>query len=195
MSGAEVNLTLYNAALAEKERCSVPALGHSTDRRTLGHVQQVFREDNIQVLMCFLCACKEIAYDGYDKFGSPVRKGNIAFRSNKDILHQILCGNKEDSNAEEAWEYNLSAKRFKNRFGSAVSTDPGMQNDSFEWFRRVRRHGGYESILCCPEDVQTSKQCSHNSTSVCKHCLIPICNECYDLSLHCLLYTSPSPRD
>ena len=31
----EVMLTLYNAALAEKERRSVPLLGHSTDRRVI----------------------------------------------------------------------------------------------------------------------------------------------------------------
>ena len=52
MDEDEVVLTLYNAALAEKERCSVPMLGHSTDRRTLMHVSQIFRDDNVHVLMC-----------------------------------------------------------------------------------------------------------------------------------------------
>ena len=76
MKEAEVHLTLLNAALAEKERSSVPLLGHSTDRRSIEHVREVFREDNVHVLMCFMCACKEVMHIGYDKFGEDVRSRN-----------------------------------------------------------------------------------------------------------------------
>ena len=182
MEEAEVRLTLYNAALAEKERCSVPMLGHSTDRRTLAHVGEVFREDNVHVLMCFLCACKEISHTGYDKFGKAVQKGNICYRSHKEHLRQIIIGD-QDRQAAEAWQFNLSAKRLKDKFGQAVSTDPIMQSDCFHWQRKVRRRGTVEHVLCCPEDVIPSTKCRHDETYICEQCQIPICNECYVLSL------------
>ena len=76
----EVCLTLFNSALVENERSSGPLLGHSTDRRVLEHVRQVFRDDNVHVLMCFMCACKEVAHTGYDKFGDNIQTGNICYR-------------------------------------------------------------------------------------------------------------------
>ena len=69
MKGSEVLFTLYNSALAEKERSSVPLLGHSTDRRVLEHVREVFNDDNVHVLMCFMCACKELSHKGYTNSG------------------------------------------------------------------------------------------------------------------------------
>ena len=78
MKQDEVCLTLFNSALAEKERSSLPLLGHSTDRRVLEHVRQVFRDDNVHVLMCFVCACKEVAHTGYDKLETTSRKGTSA---------------------------------------------------------------------------------------------------------------------
>ena len=49
----ETAFTLYSNSLLEKERESIPLLGLSTDRRTLQHVGEVFREDNVQIYMCF----------------------------------------------------------------------------------------------------------------------------------------------
>jgi hypothetical protein len=182
MNEPDVLLTLYNAGLAERERSSVPELGVSIDRRTLSHVSEVFGEDNVKVLMCFSCACKEIAYSGYDKFGFPVQKGKIAMRRNRKQLQKILGGD-EDEAARTAWDANLSAKRFKSLYGDAVATDPGMQADSFEWIRKVRRAGGVDTILCCPEDVEMSRACKHDFSFVCADCHIPYCNECYTLSV------------
>ena len=68
---SEIHFTLFNSALAEKERGFVPMVGHSTDRRAIQHTREVFREDNIEVLMCFVCACKDVAHRGFDKFGKP----------------------------------------------------------------------------------------------------------------------------
>ena len=181
MKEADVPLTLYNAGLAEKERCSVPELGLCTDRRVMRHVSEVFREDNIKVLMCFSCACREMLCNGYDKFGKKFQKGNISMRSDPKEFGKILCGDEDDA-AKTAWSANLSAKRFKFQYGKAVATDPGMQDDCFEWIRKVRRNGQVESILCCPEDVERTSKCRHDATFVCQHCAIPFCNECYTLS-------------
>ena len=129
MNEADVLLTLYNAGLAERERNSVPELGASIDRRTMAHVSEVFGETKVKVLMCFSCACKEIAYSGYDKFGYPVQKGKIAMRSNRKQLQKIL-GGEEDEAARTAWEANLSAKRFKGLYGDTVAADPGRETVS-----------------------------------------------------------------
>ena len=58
MRGEETAFTLYNQALAEKERQSCPLVGVATDRRALLHVGEVFKEDNVTTLMCFICGCK-----------------------------------------------------------------------------------------------------------------------------------------
>ena len=183
----EVFLTLLNGTLAEKERNFVPTLGHSTDRRSIEHTREVFKEDNIEVLMCFVCVCREVAYRGYNKFGRRTQKGNISYRqasqgdrTKKAALLQILAGDHVDAAAADAWACNLSAKRFKDHFGEAVSMDPGMQDGCWEWFRKVRRRDNSEHrILCCPEDVRKSASCRHADHFVCSTCAIPICDDCY----------------
>ena len=93
MNGPEVLFTLYNSALAEKERSSVPLLGHSTDRRVLEHVREVFHDDNVHVLVCFMCACKEVSHKGYNKCGKLVEKGNICYRwAHKPTILQTMGG-------------------------------------------------------------------------------------------------------
>ena len=132
--------------------------------------------------MCFSCACKDLAISGYDKFGRRTNKGRIAFRKNKKDLEQILYA--DDSRESEAsWANNLSAKRFMERYGQAVATDPHLQPGQFEWIRRVKRKSGVHEILCCPEDVVKTRACRHDATFVCPKCEIPFCDECYFLSL------------
>ena len=178
----------------------MPMLGHSTDRRAISHTREVLREDNIQVLMCFVCACKEISYRGFDKFGKPVNKGNICFRrpsSNEDSESEKEYRNRirkilgidtlGDGEAEEAWAANLSAKKFKNEFGQAVVGDPGMQEGCttfWEWHRNVRSVSrSVQQIICCPEDVERDEhKCKHDHTFVCEDCAIPICDECFRLA-------------
>ena len=117
---------MLNGALAEKERSTVPQLGHSTDRRTLQHVGEVITSDSVQVLMCFMCACMELSINGYNKFGQGMQKGNICFRTDmKKAVLQIIAGDSDEA-AEESWKYNMSAKHYKDHFGQAVASDPDM---------------------------------------------------------------------
>ena len=57
-----------------EERRSVPMLGHSADQRSIEHTREVFREENVQVRMCFMRACKEVAHAGFDAFGEQLEK-------------------------------------------------------------------------------------------------------------------------
>ena len=54
---------LLLGATAAREQESVPLCGLSTDRRTLQHVGEIFREDAIKTLMCFICGCKHLQID------------------------------------------------------------------------------------------------------------------------------------
>ena len=67
-----VLFTLYAAAVAERERESMPQVGVSRDRRCLQHVGEVFHEEAIGVLMCFVCAGKHLRCSGCDLFGKSV---------------------------------------------------------------------------------------------------------------------------
>ena len=129
-------------------------------------LDEVFQDDTVSVLMCFQCVCKEISYSGFDKFGQHMQKGNICYRDDRrrEVL-QIIAGDPNGA-AEEAWSYNMCAKRYKDHFGQAVATDPDMDDSSFEWFRNVKRQGGVERILCCPEDVMRTSSCRHGDTLV-----------------------------
>ena len=70
----------------------MPQLGLSRDRRALSHISEVFTDDSVQVLMCFLCACKELSHSGFDKFGRPMQKGNICFRKDTQATLRIIRG-------------------------------------------------------------------------------------------------------
>ena len=96
MQWNETAFTLLSEAIAEKARCSVPLVGHATDRRALRQVGEVFSEASSEVLMCFVCACKLIAHKGYNKFGEKQEKGDICYRTNdtNDLLHRIVVGDK-----------------------------------------------------------------------------------------------------
>ena len=56
----ETAFTLVNQAYMKKERKSCPRVGIATDRRSLSHLGEVFFEENVQVLMCFICGCKHV---------------------------------------------------------------------------------------------------------------------------------------
>ena len=116
----EVAFTLYGLALADKERACCPRVGLATDRRTLGHIGEVFQEENIQTLVCFICGCKHVSHEGVDKFGKPQEKGTISFRRHTH-LHKLL-----QSVGEGSGRYNHSFKFYKDRFGKATAAAPDL---------------------------------------------------------------------
>ena len=73
----EVAFTCYNAAIAERERLTVPQLGLCTDRRCLRHIGETLFETNMEVLICFVCGGKHSSHSGHDKFGNRKDKGHL----------------------------------------------------------------------------------------------------------------------
>ena len=107
-----VGVTLYSAALPEKERLCVPLVGTSIDRRSLVHVGEVLKEDAIHVFMCFVCACKHIQHTGYNAFGDVTEKGTIKLHSSPNRLLESLFHGRGDKKMDVAFDYNLSYEFF-----------------------------------------------------------------------------------
>jgi len=97
------------------------------------------------------------------------------------VLSRLLHGDEDDS-LQQAFMFNLSRKRFKDRFGEAVRTDDSFANDTWEWKRVTHRNGEDEEVMCNPEDVLRSTLCRHDEHTVCSKCRIPFCNECRRLT-------------
>ena len=171
----ELAFALLVRALAEKERArGVPLLGHSRDRRTLEHIGEVYTDENVRVLMCFICASKHPYHHGFDKFGEKYNAGRIDFRTNADqALNKLCC-------SPSAFDHNLSYSAFKRNYGFACRSDVQFQTDDvWEWRRTAMHDSCKEDMLCNPEDVEATELCRHDREHVCTHCRIPICNECW----------------
>ena len=151
----------------------------SVIRRCLHQLAEVFREDNVSSLICFICGCKHVCCEGFDKFGATAHKGTIRFRTNTQGILQSILGEGKDKFLRM---HNLSSKRFKDHFGDAVKTDPFLQQGLFEWQRSVHGSKTGDEAFCCPEDVARSASCKHDDHTVCSKCKIPICDECWALS-------------
>ena len=115
MSSAEVNLTLYNAALVEKERCSVPALGHSTDRRAPGHVQEGFREDDIHVLICFCSLARNSPTTGMTS--SVIQCGKATYPSEATRIHSTRS------------DVEIRKMQMQKKFGNIICQPSGSEID------------------------------------------------------------------
>ena len=100
--------TLYSASLIEKERAFLPPVGLSVDRRSLNHVGEVCSDEQINVQICFICGCKHLFVQGFNKVGvRQEQKGTIHNKHDVSQLRSILIGGKENE-PSAAWKRNLS---------------------------------------------------------------------------------------
>ena len=110
----EVAFALYNAALVHSERQSCPRVGVSTDRRCMQHLSEVFQEDQVKTLICFICGCKHVFCEGFSMMGDRKSKGTIRYRTDQKKVVSLIFGEQEDD--QFLWIHNLSSKRFKTHF-------------------------------------------------------------------------------
>ena len=81
--------------------------------------------------------------------------------------------------------------------GAAVYTTIGMPagkdtEETWEWRRLyLARDGGVLDLICSLEDVTFTADCRHKTDGVderhiiCKHCLVPMCDECLEYVYYC----------
>ena len=99
-----------------------------------------------------------------NKYGQEYNAGRIDYRINtkdREKLQEIFCG------TSEFFINNLSFKRFRGLYGSAVQSDRHINgNSSNEWRRRLKlQDGTFAEALCNPEDVVQSAECRHDARS------------------------------
>ena len=234
----------YRQAIAEIERCAisieestgakempnghganvcqgVPVVGPSVDRRTFGHLREVYNDDAIRSMICFVCAQRR-THTVHPNSAIQRRYLELfeARQTQRDV-DKVLC-----IHSARQYVSNLCRKTFLHRFArqgtplwNAKFLRP-MEKDTlvtpiigkpqpceededveecWEW-RRVylASNGDLWDLLCCPEDVVCTAECRHANSDhiqadhiVCKNCLVPICDECYQYICHPPLYASP----
>ena len=196
----------------------VPIVGPSVDRRTFGHLREVYNNNDICSLICFVCAQRR----------THTKHNNSAIRRRH---LELFKPNHSEKPAEEVlriytsrqYLMNLCRKTFLHRFArqgtplwnadflgpkenaTNLTSDirfPETDADSevaWEWRRLYQTaEGGFWDLLCCPEDVVCTKDCNHLSCAhvgsrhiICKHCLVPVCDECHDYICSTPLQASP----
>ncbi len=82
----------------------------------------------------------------------------------------------------EAFMLNCSLRQFQKRFadegsgnGEAFRGATDWQAGNYEWQRRLflGRKGTSVDVLCCPEDVECGRRCTHEAGELCGDCRIP----------------------
>ena len=178
----------------------VPLVGPSIDRRTFGHLREVYNDKEIFSLTCFVCAQRR----------THTKHSNSAIRrrylelflpkpTERDAMEVLRIHNAKQ------FLKNLCRKTFLHRFArqgsplwnanflgpmensASVSenillpdTNDEFFEEAWEWRRLyLAADGGFWDLLCCPEDVVSTANCNHRSKScvdsrhiVCQHCLV-----------------------
>ena len=139
----ETAFSILMSAMTAKERQTIPLVGAAVDRRVLVHLGEILQDDRIQTLMCFVCGCKHVRMSGFNKYGEPFEKGDISFRDSFSKFLDIMLHGEGDREEiyDRTWDYNMSWKKFRTNYGSAVDSDPTLQEGSWEWKRKTLRHG------------------------------------------------------
>ena len=196
----------------------VPLVGPSVDRRTFGHLREVYNDKEIYSLVCFVCAQRRTHTNHPNsairrRYLDIFQPGNIE-RAEMDVLR---------IHTAKQYLRNFCRKTFLHRFArkgtplwnanllgpmeddASVNADivlpesDEVSEEAWEWRRLYQgADGGFWDLLCCPEDVMQTAKCNHLSGSgvqsrhmICRHCLVPICDECYNFMIRAPLYASP----
>jgi len=197
----------------------VPIVGPSVDRRTFGHLREVYNDASIYSSICFVCAQRRTHTNHRN---SLIQKRHLELfkpdhtkRAEEEVLRIF---------SPEQYLRNLCRKTFLHRFArqgtplwnanflgpmesSPVVTSnitlPAKTADNleeaWEWRRLYQAaDGGFWDLLCCPEDVECTADCNHLKHAgvdarhiVCRNCLVPVRDECYDFIGRAPLYASP----
>ena len=188
-------LAYYTAAVCAKERCHVPLIGPSLDRRMLSLLTRLCRSETVEALVCVGCAQIHTCVKSWTRpwpeclssgTGTWRLGGQLNIVRYYEVGHTLLKFLREN---RDAFSNSFELSKFIARYGGEGHADGNpfrncedFKATSWEWKRRLTGAGGPLEILCCPEDVVKSTSCRHDEKMLCKHCLIPLCAACYS---HC----------
>ena len=149
----------YCEAIAVHERNTVPQIGFSIDRRSIAQTVEVYNDECIKQLVCFVCS--------QSKTSVPHVNSLIEYKP-----AAWLCDLSPTS-----LRLNLDFACFRARYASSgpLAGVPGLEG--WEWRRVLQCPGRDPTILiCCPEDVYCNSK--HAAHILCPGCQIPICRDC-----------------
>ena len=158
--GKRLALSLYVAAIAERERRKMPHVGYSVDRRVLTHLSVMQRQAETKGLICALCA--QICLQGAGR-ASQIGTATVA----------VVFEEMPEAVFRENWCY----KTYVDRYATCGPMANADCTRSWSWRRRIvgRRYDGRE-VVCCPEDEECDAK--HSDTEWCLACRIPLCVKC-----------------
>ena len=165
----------------------MPITSLSQDRRTSEYLSAVYNDESIHCYICFVCGEKHLHLAGFDRLGeSSHYKGSIEYITIGKVMQTI---SDNDGKWEETFDLDLWMERYAPKLQSVAAQETeaehGFREASWEWQRTntcVPYQGAVHSkqALCCPEDVRRHpSRCSHHGHSLCKHCSVPMCMECW----------------
>eukprot|EP00439_Symbiodinium_sp_Y106_P022672 s1503_g2.t2 len=160
VAGKRLALSLYVAAIAERERRKMPNVGYSVDRRVLTHLSVMQRQAETKGLICALCA--QICLHGAGR-ASQIGTATVA----------VVFEEMPEAVFRENWCY----KTYVDRYATCGPMANADCTRSWSWRRRVvgGRYDGRE-VVCCPEDEECDAK--HSDTEWCLACRIPLCVKC-----------------
>ena len=123
----------YCEAISEIECGSVPLLGPSVDRRSFQHVAEVYNDESVQCLVCFVCACKK----------------TTMCATNQDIEYR--SGSWFSSLSADSLRLNLHFVTFKDRYASQepLLDAPALADGTDEWRRTLRFSASSSMEVIC----------------------------------------------
>ena len=178
----------------------VPLVGSSIDRRTFGHLREVYNDKVIFTLTCFVCAQRRTHTK---HFNSAIKWRNLELfkpdhteRGEEKVLRihtaqqylKNFCRktflHRFARRGTPLWNAKcLGPMEDESSFGSKIILPEGDDEafeEAWEWRRLyLAADGGFWDLLCCPEDVASTAECNHQNESgvhsrhiVCKHCSV-----------------------
>ena len=167
----------YVYAIRLIEQQTIPVHGASIDRRTMQIVSAACNDATIKALVCFCCGQINTSWFGSTIIASnPLeRKSPIVMLGGRWLIERCM-GN------EESRKYNWEETFFREQYVSdspSLQKDRYLQEDEWEWRRRIRYPKGMEvNVMCCPTDVISCPESVHPKHIFCQDCAAPLCMKC-----------------
>ena len=163
----------YNEAIAVKTRQGAPIASYSIDRKCLRKASDTLQGNNIQALICSLCAC---IYPHIEQEAKSEIMWSQPLRKSADGKRTLFFGFDEDVTSQA-----LSVEAYLKKYGkdSKGYMDLHTQQTEFDdWYLSVEFENKHVNILCCPEDRKCTSPTKHGLKSLCFDCQIPVCRDC-----------------
>ena len=157
----------YSEAIAVKVREGAPLASYSIDRRCLRKYAEATEGDNIQALICFMCACVH-PYRAREHFPP------VSWCKAKDIFG--LYG-------EEDTERMFGLNTYLANYGADPAGYYDLRRHMAEfddWYLDVPFGAKQIRVMCCPEDRICSDKACVQGKMICAQCEVPLCAQCRD---------------